>query len=186
VFSPRTNYGRQIKEQYDIDGGFLRSRSVTISHSPLLSVNFKVLRSLSLSSTYTLTKSENEKYNPTTGAFQSETRIERKSIGVSTSYKFSAPGGISVPLFGKIRFKSTMSISLDVKKNASKSETKRAGEGWVVSADKADFAVNTNISYTFSQQIKGGLRAGWQDSSDNFRNRNNHNRTLEGWVEIRF
>lgn len=186
VFSPRTNYGRQIKEQYDIDGGFLRSRSVTISHSPLLSVNFKVIRSLSLSSTYTLTKSEDEKYNPTTGAFQSETRNERKSIGVSTSYKFSAPGGISVPLFGKIRFKSTMSISLDVKKNASKSETKRAGEGWVVSADKADFAVNTNISYTFSQQIKGGLRAGWQDSSDNFRNRNNHNRTLEGWVEIRF
>lgn len=186
VFSPRTNYGRQIKEQYDIVGGFLRSRSVSISHSPLLSVNFKVLRSLSLSSTYTLTKSEDEKYNPTTGAFQSQTRTERKSIGVTTSYKFSAPGGISVPLFGKIRFKSTMSISLDVKKNASKSETKRTGEGWVISTDKADFSVNTNISYTFSQQIKGGLSAGWQDSSDNFRNRNNHSRTLEGWVEIRF
>lgn len=105
---------------------------------------------------------------------------------MSTSYKFSAPGGISIPLFGKVRFKSTMDISVDVKKNASKSETRRVGEGWVISTDKADFSVNTNISYTFSQQIKGGLRAGWQDSSDNFRNRNNHSRTLEGWVEIRF
>ncbi len=186
VFSPRTSYGRQTKEQYDINGGFLKSRSVTISQSPLLSVNFKVLRSLSLSSTYSLTKSEDENFNPTNGDFQSQTRSRRKSISVSTGYKFSAPSGISVPLFGKIRFKSTMDISLDVKKNANKTETRRVGEGWVVSSDASDFAVNTNISYTFSQQIKGGLRAGWQDSSDNFRNRNNHTRTLEGWVEIRF
>jgi len=186
VFSPRTDYNRETKETYDIGGNFLTSRSVNTNHNPLLSVNLRLLRSLSLSSTYTLTKGETEKYNPTTGAFQSESRTNRRSFAISSQYSFSAPSGISVPLFGKIRFKSTMSISVDVKKSASKSETRRAEGGWVVSADKADFAVTPNISYTFSSQIKGGLRADWRDSYDHFRNRNNHSRMLEIWAEIRF
>ncbi len=186
VFSPRTGYGRQTKEEYDIDGGFLRSRSVSIKHSPLMALNFKLVRSLSLSGTYTLSRDNAEKYSPATGTFQSETRGERRAISVSTKYSFSAPSGFSVPILGKIRFRSTMSITVDVKKSKSLNETKRAGEGWVISTDKTDFSVNTNIAYTFSQQIKGGLRAGWQDSADNYRNRNNHVRQLEIWAEIRF
>ena len=186
IFAPRTGYRREVKEVYDIDGGFLTSQSVTINHNPLLSLNFKLWRSLSLSTTYTLTKSENEKYNPTSGAFQSESRTERRSLNVSTKYSFSAPGGISIPIFGKLRFKSTMSISVDVKRSSDKSETRKPGVGWVTSKDKADFSVTPNISYTFSNQIKGGLRADWRDSYDHFRNRNTHSRLLEIWVEIRF
>lgn len=186
VFSPRTGYSRATKEQFDMDGGFLTSRMVTINHSPLLSLNFKVLRSLSLSGSYTLMKDNSEKYNPSSGSFQSETRTARASISVSTKYSFSAPSGISLPLFGKIKFKSTMSVSVDVQKSAHNSETRRASEDWVVSTDKSDFRVSTNISYAFSSQIKGGMQAGWQDSYDNFRNRNSHRRELQAWVEIRF
>ncbi len=186
VFSPKTGYSRQQKESYDIDGGFLKSRSTSVNYNPLLSVNFKVYRSLSLTSSVNMSKNSSEKYNPTTGVFESETRSTRSSLTMSTSYSFSAPSGISIPLFGKIRFRSKMSISLDVKKNFDKSETRRFNEGWVVSSDKSDFSIRMNTSYNFSQQIKGGLLVSWQDSSDNFKNRNNHVRQVEFWVEIRF
>ncbi|MFQ6009367.1 MAG: hypothetical protein ACE5K8_10515, partial [Candidatus Zixiibacteriota bacterium] len=186
LFSPKTGYDRQTREQYDLDGGFLYSRSVTITHSPLLSVNFNLSRSLSLTGTYNLSKDNNEKYNPADGSFQSETRSSRNSIAISTKYSFSAPGGIALPLFGKFKFKSTVSVTVDVSRSSSKSETRRAGEGWVLTEDKSDFKVSPDVSYAFSRQIRGGLRALWQDSYDNFRNRNNHRRELSLWVKIEF
>jgi cell surface protein SprA len=186
LFSPRTGYNRQTREQYDLDGGFLFSRSVTTSHSPLLSVSFNVSRSLSLSGTYTLSKDNDEKYNPADGSFQSETRSSRNSIAISTKYSFSAPSGIALPLFGKVKFKSTVSVTVDVSRSGNKSETRRPSEGWVLTDDKSDFQVSPDVSYAFSSQIRGGLRAVWQDSYDNFRNRNNHRRELSAWAEIRF
>jgi len=186
VFSPRTGYNRQIKERFNMNSDFLASRTVASNYSPLLSINFKVFRSLSLSGTYTLMKNRDEKYNPTDGSFQTETRSSRSSMSISTKYSFSSPSGISLPLFGRIKFKSTVSISVNMSRSTDKSESRRAGGGWALSADKSDFKVSPEISYSFSSQIRGGLYARWQDSSDNFRNRKSHTRELQGWVEIRF
>jgi hypothetical protein len=186
LFSPRTSFSRQSREQYDLDGGFLSSRSQSINHSPLLSINFNPTRSLTLTGTYNLSKDNNEKYNPADGSFQSETRSIKKSITITSKYSFSSPSGISLPLFGRVKFKSTMTITVNISKSANKSETRRAGEGWVLTTDKSDFKVSPDISYAFSSQIRGGLRALWQDSHDNFRNRSNFRRELQIWVEIRF
>ena len=186
VFSPRTGYVRQRKQTTDIGGGFLISRATTINRSPLLSVNFKVFRSLSLSSSYQLTDDHIEKFNPASGDIQSETKSTKKALTLSTRYSFSSPKGITLPLFGKVKFRSTVSIDLNVKMNSSLSETSSNGGPFRTSVDKSDFSFSPVVSYTFSQQIKGGLTLRWQDTNDNYKNRKNHTREVQIWTEIRF
>ncbi|RKX23749.1 MAG: cell surface protein SprA, partial [Candidatus Zixiibacteriota bacterium] len=114
VFAPSTSYTRSTKETFDINRGFPTSRSESINRSPLLQVNFKLFRGLSISSSYTLSKDIKKDYNRTNGKFQSESHSTRKSFGASTKYSFSKPSGFNFPLLGKVKFKSTMSISIDV------------------------------------------------------------------------
>ncbi|MFZ5980588.1 MAG: cell surface protein SprA, partial [Candidatus Zixiibacteriota bacterium] len=185
VFSPRTSYSRQLKEEYNLNTGFITNRTETINRNPLLSVNFKLFRSLSLSGSYTTSETNTEKYTPSTGTLDSETRALKKSFAFSTKYSFSSPGGISIPLFGKLRFNSTVQITLDVKFNSNITET-NSGKGYVTSTDKSDLTVSPVISYQFSQQIKGGLSARWQDTQDNYSGRKSHVRELQIWTEIRF
>jgi len=186
VFSPRTGYNRQQKETRDIDGGFLISRSTAINRSPLLALNFKLFRSMSLSGSIQLTNDHIEKFNPSSGAVLSETKSTKQAISFATRYSFSSPKGITLPLFGNVKFKSTVSIDLNVKMNENKSETSSSGGPFRTSVDKSDFSFSPVISYTFSQQIKGGLTLRWQDTTDNYKNKKNHTREVQIWTEIRF
>ncbi len=184
VFTPRTGYTRTLSENYDIDGGFIISRSTTISQNPLLGVNFKLFRTLSLSGSYNLTRDIKDEFNPNTGEFRSQGKTTRKSIGLSTKYSFSSPSGINLPLFGRIKFRSTVSITIDVKKNQSITENYDSKGNITSSSEKSDFTVSPDIAYTFSKQIRGGLRMRWSDSNTN--NRKSHLREVQLWVEIRF
>jgi len=163
VFSPRTGYSRSTREQIDIIGGFKVSKTVTVSHSPLLAINFKVFRSLSLSSSINLSKETKETFVSTTGDFNSRQDNTRKTFAASTKYSFSAPSGFNIPLFGKIKFKSSVSISLDVKKNLSLSETLNSSGNKQIT-EKSDLAITPNITYSFSNQLTGGIRMRWTDS----------------------
>ena len=87
---------------------------------------------------------------------------------------------------GDGKFRSNISVTLGVKKNASKTETSNRGKPYVASADKSDFTWNVVLTYSFSRQIKGGLSTRWQDSNDNYRNRRSHLREISIWTEIRF
>jgi len=186
VFSPRTGYSRQVKEDFNIDGGFLTTQSETISRSPLLALNFKLFRTLSLTGSYSISDINSERFNPINGQSQTRIRSQKKTMAFSSKYSFSSPGGISIPLLGKLKFKSVVSVNINVKFNSDKSETSQSGGPFAISADKSDFSVNPVISYTFSQQIKGGLSAKWQDSDDIKANRKSHVRQLQIWTEIRF
>ena len=186
VFAPRTGYSRRIKETFNLDDAFLTNKTTTVSYNPLLSVNFKLFRALSLTGSYTLSKETDEKYNPTTGDIDSEKNSTKTSVGLSTKYSFSAPGGISIPLFGKLKFRSVMSVEINVKKNGTKTEVSNRGGPFASSVDKSDISIMPVVSYVFSQQIKGGLSGRWQDSSDNKRKQKSHIRELRIWAEIRF
>jgi hypothetical protein len=175
-----------VKEDFNIDRGYIIGRTETQNYSPLLSVNFKLLRSLSFSGSYTFSRTNSRNYEKTTGALRTETVSERKSIAFSMKYSFSSPGGISIPLFGKLKFKSDVDISINVKKNSNISETSSEGKPFVKSVDKSDFSVGPVISYTFSRQVKGGITARWQDNNDAYANRRSHVRELQMWAEIRF
>ncbi len=187
IFSPRTGYSRQQKVTKDIDGGFTTSRTTSIDHNPYLSVNFKLFRSLSLSASYSSGSDNRENFNPSNGTRTAETVTSRDAFALTSQYSFSAPGGIAIPLFGKMKFRSTVDLNIAVKMNNSVTETDRFdGRGLVPTEDKSDFSVTPVISYTFSQQMKGGLTVRWQDANDKTRNRKSHTREVQLWTEIRF
>ena len=171
----------------DIDGGFTTSRTTSIDHNPYLSVNFKLFRSLSLSASYSSGSDNRENFNPSNGTRTAETVTSRDAFALTSQYSFSAPGGIAIPLFGKMKFRSTVDLNIAVKMNNSVTETDRFdGRGLVPTEDKSDFSVTPVISYTFSQQMKGGLTVRWQDANDKTRNRKSHTREVQLWTEIRF
>ncbi len=186
VFSPRTGYSRQVKEDVNLETAYFSTRSESINRNPLLGLNFILARNLSMSGSYSLQKTVNEKYNYSTGGLETETRTTNKTIAATAKYSFSAPGGISIPLFGKMRFTSTMSIDVAVRYNLSKSDSRTGAGAWALVNDKSDLSIAPVISYVFSQQITGGLTARWQDSNDNKIDKKNHVRELQIWTEIKF
>ncbi len=186
IFSPRTGYSRQISEDANLDRGFLTKRTEVISRNPVLSLNLKLFRALSVSGSYTVNKTTNETYGATNGVLQTETRALDKKIGVTSQYKFSAPGGIALPLFGRLKFKSIVDIDVNVTFNSSLVETSSNGAPFVKTTDKSFFSVAPRISYSFSQQIKGGLTGRWQDNTDAKFHKKSHTREITIWTEIRF
>jgi hypothetical protein len=186
VFQPRTGFSRDTKVDNDLDNGFLIDKTTSTSYNPLLSVNFRVFKALSLTGTYVLTTSSSLRYNKTDGSLDNESRSRKTSLSFSTRYQFSAPGGIGIPLFGNLKFTSTVSIDLNVRLNTSLVENSQRGGAFAITTDQSDITIGPNISYTFSQQIKGGLSARWQDSNDSKTNRKSHVRELQIWAEIRF
>lgn len=184
VFSPKTGYSKSIREQIDVNGGWKISRTISVNHSPLLSVNFKVFRSLSLSSSYTLSKDIKEAYKSTSGDFQSQQETTRKTLGASTRYSFSSPSGIKIPILGRLKFKSSVSISLDVKRNISITETYGTSGNLQTSTNKSDLAITPNITYSFSNSLTGGLRMRWTDTNTN--GKKSHLREISISIEIRF
>lgn len=186
IFSPRTGFTRLEKESLNLGQGFIIDRSVSVSHSPLLSITLKLFRALSVSGSYSLVKDKSEKFNQETGEFQRETISLKKAIAGTAKYSFTSPQGISIPLIGRLKFRSTVTIELSVKFNSSLSETTSDREQYVANSDKTDLTISPRISYQFSQQIKGGVTGRWQDSSDKRRGQSNHIRELQIWTEIRF
>jgi cell surface protein SprA len=186
VFAPRTGFSRDVREDRDLDASFTVSESVTLNYSPLLSVNFRLLRNFSVSGSYTLNKTEVKKFNRVSGDLDNESRSNKKSIGFSSRFSFTAPGGIGIPLFGKVKFRSTVTIDLNVRYSSNKTENSDRGLPFRVTTEKSDLTVSPVISYAFSDQIKGGLTARWQDSNDAKFDRKSHVRELQIWTEIRF
>jgi hypothetical protein len=186
IFSPRTAYGRQVREERNLDLGLVTSRVETISRNPVLSLNFKAFRALSLTGSYTVNKSITERYNKNDGTLESETQATRKTIAISSKYSFSAPGGFAIPLLGKLKFKSLMTINMNIQYSAEEAITEFPDGSQSTGTKKSNFQVSPVISYEFSRQIKGGLRGRWEDSNDQTNNRKSHTRELQIWAEIRF
>jgi len=186
VFSPKTNYSRQVRKTDNLDRGFTISRSEPINRSPLLSLNLKLFQKLSLSGSYGATKTNEKKANNSTGAPESETRNTKTTAALSAKFAFSAPGGISIPLLGKMKFKSQVSIDMSVQYGSNLVETSRLGLPFVPFTKTSSFAASPVISYTFSSQIRGGLTARWQDTNDVLRHRKSHVREIQIWTEIHF
>jgi hypothetical protein len=157
-----------------------------VAYQPLLSINFNLFRKLSLSGSYSLNEDRSENYNSTNGVLEKVTRSTKKSLSFTAQYSFSAPGGIGLPLLGRVKFTSTVNIQGNVKINSQKSETSDRGKPFVVSTDKSDFSWSLSIRYNFSRELSGGLTTRWQDSRDNYRNRNSHVREVQLWVELSF
>jgi hypothetical protein len=186
IFSPRTSYSRQVKKTENLDRNFTVNSGETISRSPLLALNLKVFDRLSVTSSYGIIKGIEEKANSSTGIPETETRNTKKTIAVASKYSFSAPGGMSIPLLGKIKFKSMVSIDMSVQYTSNLVETSKQKGDFVTFTNTSSFSASPVISYTFSNQIRGGLTARWQDTNDVLKHRKSHVREIQIWTELHF
>ncbi len=183
IFSPSTGYSRAVKESIDKVAGFTTSKNTSTNFNPLIKVNFKLFRSLSLTSTVTKNISESITFASLTGKRLQTTKTTKQSFALSTKYSFTSPHGISIPLLGKLKFNSTVDLSLNVKYNSSKIENDKQIGINNTTNDESSIAYNPVIAYTFSRQIKGGITMRWQDTKGR---RNQHTREVQLWTEISF
>jgi hypothetical protein len=79
-----------------------------------------------------------------------------------------------------------VTIDLGVQYGSNRSEKSNLGKPAVVFTDNSSFAASPVISYTFSNQIRGGLTVRWQDTNDLQRHRKSHVREVQLWTEIHF
>lgn len=186
VFSPKTSYSRQTKETENLDRGFIVNWSETINQSPLINLNLKLWQRLSLSGSYNLTTTKEERFDKVSGELDVETRSSKKSISVTTKYSFTAPTGIKIPLFGRLKFKSVVNTDVTVQYTSELVESASEGSGFAPFRNNTSFAVSPVVSYSFSTQIKGGITARWQDTNDQQNRRKSHVREVRLWTEIRF
>ena len=186
IFSPRTGYSKSVKQRFDItqsDSTFTTSKSISKGYNPLISVNFKLFRSLSLNSSVSKTININENYNLATNLLQYTSTTTNQTFALTAKYSFSSPHGISIPLFGKIKFNSTVDISMNVKYNSSKTENDNVVGKDNVTKDDSSISFNPVIAYSFSRQITGGITMRWQDQNGLT---SRHTREVQLWTEITF
>jgi len=185
-FSPRTKYSRSMKESYNLATGFKTTEQITTSQNPLLSFTFDLFRGLQVNVRTSRSVSESKSYNSSTGEITRNAKNTSTNASASTKYSFSWPTGVRMPLFGRIKFRSTMSISLDVTIRTQKNEEATGGDDLISKGDNRDFMLTPTISYNFSSQIKGGISGRWQDTNNKQQNLTSHVRELRIWVDIRF
>ena len=188
TFQPRTNYSRSKGETVNLETGITTGETITTAQRPLISFSFNIFRNMQVNVNMDRSITESKAFNGLNGVGTKHTKSTSTTSKVSTKYSFSMPTGIRLPLFGRIRFKSTMSLSLDVSLQKEQSDnfpTSSEGVSTKLS-DRSVLLITPTISYSFSSQIRGGLSGRWQDTNDRLQSRNSHVRELRIWVDIRF
>ncbi|MEZ5358485.1 MAG: cell surface protein SprA [Candidatus Zixiibacteriota bacterium] len=159
--------------------------------SPLFSFTINPSRSMRTSFRMETSSEQTTKYNESTGSVTNA--VKRSSVGYSGSYSFtfSSPSGIKLPIFGRIKFESSMTFAVDVtyRLNKAESASKQEEDGsynFTLTEDKSALTIQPKASYSFSSTVKGGLTLRWQDNNDSIRQEKRHTREVSLWVEMRF
>lgn len=117
---------------------------------------------------------------------QSITKNYTNSINITNNYSFSAPHGIKLPFLKKIKFKSTLSLSLNITKTSRRTESSVGGKPFNVTGDSNRLSIASTASYSFSSKLKGGFNFRWIDTNDKKRKRKTHTRELGISMQISF
>ena len=129
-------------------------------------------------------KSKSEDLRP--GSSGVTTQNSNNSVNFGVSYSFKSPKGIKLPLFGRIRFQSTLTLNLDASRSHSVSKTARPGQPFNTESDRIEFSLRPQASYSFSNSVTGGMSMRWTDTNDKKRGTKHHVRELGIWMELRF
>ncbi len=185
-FNPRTGYSRSRSESINLQTGFKVVERTVTTQRPLLSFTFDVINGFNIAVNTDKSVNYEVYYNSDNGKITTKKRDRTSNLSVSGKYSFSAPTGIKIPLLGRMKFNSTMSISVDVNFRRQKLESAVEDNPLASSGERTDFSVIPNISYTFSSQIRGGIAGRWQDTNDIAQQTKTHAREVRIWVDINF
>jgi len=150
-------------------GMYDRSETDASEFSPLLSwtATWKKRVSTTLSANYSFGATTS--FLDDSGAERSVTRSNERGVNLSLSYAFSAPQGLRLPLLGKLRLSSDLSLTWSLRA----SQNHRWLERWVggLRADQTSnlqldnsFGTSLAASYRFSRSIEAGLNTGYSQS----------------------
>ncbi|MDH4223606.1 MAG: cell surface protein SprA, partial [candidate division Zixibacteria bacterium] len=168
-FAASANYAFGFKKEVKTteDGITYRptDREIITSFSPLVSLTMTLKNKVQTN--FNLDRQATEKRNL---SYQ-EGGIEKslstsETYTVNTSYSFSAPKGLKLPFLKKIKFRSTLNLSLSISLRNIQSKNKVRGKGYVMNGDSKEFSLMPRASYSFSSQVNGGLSGRWADSKN--------------------
>ena len=120
------------------------------------------------------------------GRNRNATKNDKNSVSLNNSYSFSAPHGIKIPFLRKIKFKSTLSLALNIAITGNKQKRSVGGQEYNTIQDRSQLSVTVTSGYSFSKQVTGGFNGKWIDSSDKKTQRKIHTRELGIWLTLKF
>ncbi len=121
-----------------------------------------------------------------TGGSNTTTKNYETSYSLNTKYSFSAPYGLKIPLLKKIKFRSSVTLNLDISKKVSKEESAIPPHGFNTKNDQNTLTIQGNAGYSFSNQVNGGLKFTWIDYHDKKTDLKRHTRGLGIWIYFKF
>ena len=182
--SIQTGYARKVDENGNPDTDIMNSRATSKTYSPLLGLNLTFNKGVRGTIRYDQTKRKSEDLR-LEGGNQRVDYSDDRTIKVSISYSLTAPQGLKLPFFSRVKFDSQLTMSLDLMKMYKKSWYIKDGS-MTVERNSIETSIEPKLSYRFSTKITGGLNARWIDSDDISQQRKRHVRELGIWTELRF
>jgi len=160
-------------------------RDITKSFSPLFSLGMTLKNGVKTNWKWDKQITENQNISQQGGG-GSKVINTSDSYGVNAAYSFSAPKGIKLPFLKKIKFRSSLSLSIDISIRRSQSKSSVLGKDFNITGDTKEFSLTPRASYSFSSQVRGGLSGGWSDFKNNITGEKRHTRQLSIWAEVTF
>jgi hypothetical protein len=182
--SVSSGYSKKVDETSNPDTEQLNKKDVSTRFSPLFSWSLNWKNGVRTSLRMEKSESKSEDLRP--GSSGVATSNFNNSVNFGLSYSFKSPKGIKLPLFGRIRFQSTLTLNLDATRSHSVSETARPGQPFNTESDRIEFSLQPQASYSFSSSVTGGMSMRWTDTNDKKKGTKHHVRELGLWMELRF
>jgi hypothetical protein len=182
-FSLNSGYTQKRDQSTNKNNGEREREGISRNWGPLLGFNVTWLKQIQSQGRYEYTTSITRTF---TGSTSREQRNISKTFTLSHKYSFRSPTGFKMPIFGRIKFTSTMSLNIDISRRLTKQETVDAAGKVSPGNERTDLTISPRAGYSFSSNINGGMTMRWTDSEDKRTRTKSHVRQIGIWVEIRF
>ena len=180
--SVNSSYSHKINQSITKLSGEKVKETINDAFAPLVGVSITWPKPVKTQGKFDLTVADNIAFS---GSSKGQ-RTTTKGFTLTNSYSFKSPSGFKIPLLGRIRFQSTLSMSVDISRRLNKSERLDLDGGSTLTSESVDFSVSPRASYSFSTNIRGGMTMRWTDREDKRTNNKSHVRQVGIWVEIKF
>jgi len=188
AFSPSSGFSQTKDTERRISLPHPSSEKIRQSFSPLISFTVNITRAIRATGKVDVTKSRNTTYNESTGAASVTTKGSSSTYTFNGSYSFRNPSGVRLPLFGRLKFESILSLAVDVSYQKSQEQQAAPSNKYIftLTSKKTTLMIKPSASYSFSSTITGRMYGRWQDSKDLYTRNNSHIREISISVEMRF
>ncbi|MCP4570162.1 MAG: cell surface protein SprA [FCB group bacterium] len=186
--SPSSGFVRSHDKRLRTNSPFPYEEKDRRAFAPLISFTVAPIRALRSTFRYEKGTTETTKFNESDGEIKTIVKGTTQSFGFNSSYSLRSPNGIKLPFLGRLKFQSTLSLSVDVSFKKSSDETASAANDYEfkTTSEKTNLSIRPSGAYSFSTTVKGGISGRWQDTNDLRTKQKRHTRELSIWVEMRF